>query len=339
MRVLAAFLVTLLATSALAQDKPFTVGVIEFFGYSRLNLSQIKAALPVHEGERLAITDFPAAREKLRESVKREAGRDVTDVKFVCCDSQGSLMIFVGLAGITSQSFQYNHPPKGAARLPRSILDLYERAMELTLESVQKQPGEDRSKGYALSAYAPLRETQLAIRQFAIHNEPLIRSALRLSAEPRERQAAAYALGYSHQTKAQIAALVQASRDPDGAVRNDAVRALGVLASSGDRVAARIPGQTFARMLNSGVWEDRNKAGFLLDVLSRRRNPGLLRLMRSEALESLMEMARWRSSSHASSARVILGRIAGIEEKRLQQLVASGNVEEIISAARTQGAQ
>lgn len=339
MRVLAAFVVTLLATSALAQDQPFTIGEIEFFGYSNLNLSQIKVALALHEADVLAIPDFPAARERLRESVRRETGRNVTDVKFVCCDTEGGLVIFVGLAGNSSRGFAYNRPPKGLPRLPRSILDLYERAMDLTREAVQKQPGEDWSKGYALSAYAPLRETQLAIRQFAIHNAPLIRSTLRLSAEPKERRAAAYALGYARQTKAQISALVYASRDPDAGVRNDAVRALGVLASSGDRVAARIPGQTFARMLNSGVWEDRNKAGLLLDVLSRRRNPGLLRLLRSEALESLMEMARWRSSSHAASARMVLGRIAGIEEERLQQLTASGNVEEIISAVRTKGAR
>ena len=43
-------------------------------------------------------------------------------------------------------------------------------------------------------------------------------------------------------------------------------------------------------------------------------------------------MARWRDPGHASDARMILGRVAGIEEKRLQKLVAGGEVEPILSA-------
>jgi hypothetical protein len=117
-------------------------------------------------------------------------------------------------------------------------------------------------------------------------------------------------------------------------MRNNSVRALGVLASSSERVSAWIPAEDFARMLNSGVWTDRNKAGLLLDVLSRRRDRRLLRVLRSQALESLVEMARWRDAGHASYARMILGRIAGIEEVRLQQLADSGKVEEIINAVK-----
>lgn len=339
MKALAAVFITLFVASALAQDKPFVVGEIEFFGYSHLDLNRIKAALPLHEGDVIAIQDFPATKEKIGQSVKGEIGRDATDVKFVCCDDCGNLMVFVGLPGESSLRFQYNPSPKGSARFPRSILDLYDRAMDLNAEAVQKQPGEDRSKGYGLSAYAPLRETQLAIRQFARHNDLLIRRVLRSSVEPKERRAAAYALGYARQSEAQISALVRASRDADGTVRNDAVRALGVLASSSERVSAWIPAEDFARMLNSRVWEDRNKAGLLLDVLSRRRDPRLLRVLRSQALESLVEMARWRNPGHAWDARVILGRIAGIEEERLQQLAASGKVEEIINAVKTKSDQ
>jgi hypothetical protein len=339
MKALAALFIALFAASALAQDKPFVVGEIEFFGYSHLDLDRIKAALPLHEGDVIPIQYLPTTKEKISQSVKREIGRDATDVTFACCDDHGSWMIFVGLPGESTRRFQHNPSPKGSSRLPRSILDLYDRAMDLLSEAVQKQPGEDRSKGYGLSAYAPLRETQLAIRQFAIHSDLLIQRVLRSSAEPRERRAAAFALGYARQSKAQISALVRASRDADDTVRNDAVRALGVLASSSERVSAWITAEDFAPMLNSGVWEDRNKAGLLLDVLSRRRDPRLLRVLRSQALESLVEMARWRNPGHAWNARVILGRIAGIEEVRLQQLAASGRVEEIINGVKTKSDQ
>jgi len=301
------------------------VGEIEFYGYSHLQLDRIKAALPVHEGDVIAIQDFPATKEKIMESVRHEVGRKATDIAFTCCDNRTNLMIYIGLPGDSSRSFPYNPSPRASARLPQRILDLYDREMDLTLESVQKQAGEDSSKGYALSAYRPLREIELAIREFAIHHELLIRRVIRSSAEPRQRQVAAHALGYARQSRAQISALVEASHDEDNTVRNNAVRALGVLALSSERVAAWIPAETFVRMLNSGVWQDRNKAGGLLCTLSAVAVLGLLSLLRSEALDSLIEMARWRDPSHASDARMILGRIAGIEEGRLAEIVASGN--------------
>lgn len=338
-KALAALTLTLFVASALAQDKSFVVGEIEFYGYSHLQLDRIKAALPIHEGDVITIPAFPAAKEKISQSVKRELGRDATDVSFTCCNRRAQLMIYVGLPGDSSRRLPYNPSPRGSARLPRRILDLYDRAMDLTREAVQKQPGEDTSRGYGLAAYRPLRDTQLAMRELAIHNELLIRGVMKSSAEPNERRAAAYALEYAHQSRAQISALVQASRDADDTVRNNAVRALGVLASSNERVAAWIPAKNFVRLLNSGVWEDRNKAGLLLAELSRGRNPRLLRLLRSEALDSLTEMARWRDPNHATDARMILGRIGGIEEGRLQKLLASGKVDEIINAVRTKNNQ
>ena len=335
MKFLAALFLTLFAGSALAQDQSFVIGEIEFFGYSHLQLDRIKAALPLHEGEVIAIADVPAAKEKIKESVKREVGREPTDIAFNCCDNHGNLVIYIGLPGDSSRSIAHNPRPRGSARLPQSILDLYDRAMALTLEAIQKQPGEDSSRGYGLSAYPPLRERELAIREYAITSEFLIRRVLKSSAEAKQRQVAAHALGYGRQSRAQISALVHASRDENDAVRNNAVRALGVLAMSSERISARIPAKPFALMLNSGSWSDRNKAGRLLVILTRGRDPRLLRLLRLEALDSLVEMARWRDPTHASDARTILGRIGGIEEARLAEMVAAGNVDEIINAVRS----
>jgi hypothetical protein len=42
-------------------------------------------------------------------------------------------------------------------------------------------------------------------------------------------------------------------------------------------------------------------------------------------------MARWRNDGHAQTSRLILGRIAGIEEKQLKKL-AHDDVNAIISA-------
>jgi len=139
-------------------------------------------------------------------------------------------------------------------------------------------------------------------------------------------------IGYARQSRAQVMILVRASRDANEGVRNNVVRALIVLANSSPGIAGSIPANRFVEMLNSGVWKDRNKSGSLLGILSKRRDPRLLRLLRTKALQSLVEMARWRDARHASDARIILGRIAGIEEKQLIQLVVAGNVDEIVGS-------
>ncbi|MCW5982416.1 MAG: hypothetical protein KIT09_30295 [Bryobacteraceae bacterium] len=122
---------------------------------------------------------------------------------------------------------------------------------------------------------------------------------------------AADALGYARQSRTQILALARAARDPDDEVRNNATRALSVLASSG--LAIPIPTDTFIEMLNSGRWTDRNKATALLDALTVSRNPGLLQAIRSRAMA--------------------LGRVAGLPEERLRELAWNGPVESIVAAA------
>jgi hypothetical protein len=48
-----------------------------------------------------------------------------------------------------------------------------------------------------------------------------------------------------------------------------------------------------------------------------------------------MEMAKWHASGHAIPFRIILGRIGGIDEKRLQEMAGkSDQVDAIIAAVR-----
>lgn len=57
----------------------------------------------------------------------------------------------------------------------------------------------------------------------------------------------------------------------------------------------------------------------------------LLARLKSEAGDTLQEMARWRTNGWAYSARVILGRIADIPEERINQL-AEGPLDAFVSA-------
>jgi hypothetical protein len=85
-----------------------------------------------------------------------------------------------------------------------------------------------------------------------------------------------------------------------------------------------MPSRGFIEMLNSGVWEDRNKPGLLVMVLTGPQPSQLLKRLRAEALQSLIEMARWRNACHAYAYSTILGRIAGFDEARIEQLIQSG---------------
>ena len=335
MKRLALLIVLSLAPITLGQDKHNRIGEIDFYGYGGLDLDQIRAALPFRAGEELPSSDdaFFDALRRFKESVKRVTGKAATDVAPVCCDAQGSTMIYIGLPGNSMKTVPYSPAPKGKLRLPSEAVKLYEQSMEANTAAVRKGTAiEDDSKGYALSSDPTLRARELATREYSKHHEPLVLRVLESSRYAEQRIAAAHFLGYARQSRRQIIALVRASHDADETVRNNAVRALGVLAKSSPGVAAQIPAEGFVAMLSSGSWTDRNKAGWLLSELSTTRNRKLLDQLRAQALDSLIEMAHWRSYGHAYSSRILLGRIAGIEETRLQNLVDTGQVEQIVKA-------
>jgi hypothetical protein len=324
-------IVVLVVWADLGQNKPKLIGEIEFFGYSRLDLNKMRAALPFHEKDRFNGEIFAANLELAGEIIKKEAGQWPTDIGTVCCDEQGNWIIFIGLNG---NVIRYNPPPKSNTRLPEQMLNLYDRFIKVNMEDVQQgASAEDRSKGYALSASARLRSIQFEMRAYAVGHEALLRDVLESASDERQRIAAAELLGYARQSESQIAALVKASQDSSGTVRNNATRALIVLAESSPKVVAKIPTAGFIELLLSGTWTDLNKAAGLLNSISKSRDAKVLaQLRRREVLDRLIEMARWRS--HGELARYILGRIGGIDESRLEQLVASKQVDEIIDAVR-----
>ena len=194
---------------------------------------------------------------------------------------------------------------------------------------------EDDSQGFALADDPALRASQMAIRECALKNESTIFRVLESSSDTEQRAIAAQALGYARASSRQVTGLVRASLDPDEQVRNNAVRALGVLLSAKPEFARAVPASSFLQLLASPTWTDHNKGAALFEVLTRRRNPELLRQLRATALDNLLEMARWRSVGHAGFARLLIGRIAGIEEDRLRELARGDQVEAIISALPT----
>jgi hypothetical protein len=48
-------------------------------------------------------------------------------------------------------------------------------------------------------------------------------------------------------------------------------------------------------------------------------------------------MARWQNSGHADPYRYLLGKIAGLDEHRIHDLIASGQVDSLIAEAEKHG--
>jgi HEAT repeats len=311
------------------------VGDIEFFGYKGLDLEKIREALPIRKGD--AFTDQTKA--QIREAVTDQLGKEPTDVAAVCCDESGDRLLFIGLPGESSEGFAYNPVPAGDARLPAAIHKLSDR-LDQAIEAAVKLGGqnaqEDDANGYALTKEPKARALELDLRAWALPHEGELFEVLRSSADVDDRRIASEALGYGQESDAQIAALTHAARDPDDEVRNNATRALGVLARSNPALAAKIDPETFIAMLNSGTWTDRNKGAALVMQLTAARNPELLAKIRASALDSLVEMASWKRPSHAYFARMILGRVGGLPKDKLAKLAWDGPPNAIPDAVRKQ---
>jgi hypothetical protein len=324
-------LLSAVAFAAAAYSQNSRIGEIEFFGYSGVDIAAVRRALPVHEGGQLSRS---LKNDRIKDAAKQASGVEPTDVATVCCDAKGESMLYIGL-GKSGGSFAYNPMPTGTSRFPKSVARLYGQTENATMRAVFKgNASEDDSKGYSLSADSRLRSKQLAMREYALLHGELILQVLESASDDQQRIVASELLGYAEQSEKQIAALAHASRDANGEVRNNAVRALGVLARSDPKVAAQIPSAEFIAMLHSGTWTDLNKSSNLLYQLCAGRDPKLLSQLREQALDTLIEMARWRSPGHSYAAKMILGRIAGIDEKRLEEIVEKGEVQTILDALK-----
>ena len=191
---------------------------------------------------------------------------------------------------------------------------------------------EDDSKGHALMHDPTARAIQERFIEYA-RDVTHLRDVLRHSSEAEHRALAAQILGYAADKADVIGDLVYGMDDSSEAVRNNAMRALGVIAAASPGQRLRIPIEPFIDLMNSPEWTDRNKASFALVELSQSRNPQLLATLRSRAIVALVEMARWKSRGHAMPALMILGRIGGQSDEEVEAAWERGERESVINAA------
>ncbi|MEP6591576.1 MAG: hypothetical protein ABJC19_10375 [Gemmatimonadota bacterium] len=323
-----------LVAPAEATDQTLRIGIIDFYGLNGAPADRARAALTFTEGDIISLkgggrpASFSASEARLATLPRIARAR----INLVCCDD-GRGIIYVGIQQQGSVTMPFRGAPVGDAELAADIVRAGDEFSKALMLAVQRgEAAEDRTQGHSLALDPAMRAIQDRFIVYANRDLLTLRDVLRNSRSAAQRALAAQVLGYATDKSAVAADLSYGMSDPSEAVRNNAMRALMVMAEmtpSAERAAPHISPQPFIALLHSPVWSDRNKAAGALEVLTRPRDRGVLDAL-TQAIDPLVEMARWRSEGHALSAFLVLARIANYSDEAAFDLWKRGEREVVI---------
>ena len=311
--------------------QPPRIGILEFYGVRKVPLSRIQKALGVKEGDPL-----PSSKGATEERLEAVPGVVRAHLEAVCCED-GKAVLFVGVEERLAQHSELRPAPEGGVSLPAEIVEAHQEFIESLENAVRRgDVSEDLSAGHSLMADPACHTAQERFIGLAELHLAKLREVLKLSADADQRVIAADVIGYAPKKKLVVDDLQYALQDSDDRVRNNATRALrafAVLAEKDPELGIQVSPTWFIEMLNSIVWTDRIKTLATLVVLTDTRKPEVLQQIRERALDSIVEMARWKSLRHALPAYILFGRIFGMPEEQIHASWLSGKREEFITRA------
>lgn len=294
------------------------VGIIDYYGPRPAN-AKFDDCLPFKVNDSIRfLTDsisYYKTKQKFVDCILERPYIKQADFTFICCDAiEGKWMAFIGTS---DKPKPHNNGISKTMdlRLPVELTKSYDSLMDLLLVGIQSgQSSEDDSEGHALFAYPPCRKIQDRFVVYAANHLETLRNVIKSSMHPHERAAAATIIAYYHDKREIVNDLVAAVKDGDESVRNDAIRALGIIlkyAQQRPNLKISIQPDPFILLMNSISWTDRNKSVGILLTMSEQRDKKFLQQLKNEILESLVDMAKWKSADHAMAGYLILGRMAG----------------------------
>lgn len=322
--------------SSNAQQPPanLTIGIIDFFGMKQVSVQSLRSVLPYKEGDVMHPPSESQVDEWQRQS--KALGAIHSSFSFTCCDN-GKVILYVGVQEAGAPTLTLHEAPRGTSRLDAQVVKAssdFDAALQVAVRAGRS--AEDDTNGHSLASDPAMRAVENRFIEIARKDEKQLRLVLREQADEQQRGIAAQILGYVDDKQSVVSDLVYAVSDPSGLVRNNAMRTLWVFTKRvPDRKhpAVRVPYEPFIAMLNSPQWADRNKSSLALMELTQTRDPHLLAMLRTDAMDSLTQMARWKSKGHAMPARVMLARIAGYTDAAMQNALDHDEVEAVIAAA------
>jgi hypothetical protein len=284
---------------------------------------QVRQTLQIREGDVL-----PDSVKELERRLEALPNVQQARLQGVCCEA-GKFILYVGISERGTGTLRFRSVPNGRVRLPDRMVKAGEALSDASMRAVQKgDAGQDDSQGHALFHNAEARALQERFITFAAQDLKLLRAVLHESSDAQHRAFAAEIIAYAGNKQDVVKDLVYGMSDPDKDVRNNSMRALALIARFAQarpdqRVS--VPAKPFIEMLNSIEWTDRNKSSFALLTLTEKRDAAVLSRLRQRSLQSLIDMARWKSPGHAVAPFFILGRIGGLSEEEIQKSWDSGN--------------
>jgi hypothetical protein len=321
---------------ATAQTMP-PIGIIDVYGARHVPEGKIRETLQLKEGD-----PVPIQRGAVEQRFAAIPGISQAHLYAVCCDA-GKSILYIGIEESGVRGLTFRDAPSGSSHLPDDVVQTGEALDRALMEAVRRGGAdEDQSRGHSLARDPAARAIQEQFIQFAARDGELLANVLRTSSNAAHRARAAEVMAYATNKQAVVNDLVFAMRDPSADVRNNAVRALALIATFAQRhpeLHLQVSWMPFIDLLNSPVWTDRNKASFALMQLTETKDPAPLKDLTARALPALVEMARWKSRGHALPSFVMLGRIAGMPDDAVFKAWEEGKQQLVIEAAKNTARQ
>jgi hypothetical protein len=302
---------------------------IEFYGLHKVSEQRVRKTLGVQTGDPL-----PPSKGAIEDRLEKVPDVVLARLEAVCCDEKGAATLFVGIEEKGAPHFAFRSPPAGNTVLPEEIVDKYQ-SLVAAIEAAARRgsTAEDLTQGHALMADPEARDLQQAFTVIAADRLDLIRDVLRNGSEAGQRAIAATIIGYAPDKSTVVGDIEYALQDPDETVRANAMRsltAIAVLAAREPQIGIRISPTWLIEMLNSIVLSDRIKAATALVNLTEKDGAGVLDQIRERALGSVLEMAQWKNLHYALPSYILLGRIAGVDERQIQDSWSNGNRDVVV---------
>jgi len=325
LRIYALFTGVLIATSVHPQT--VKIGTIDVYGNREIHTDTILKRARISEGD--SISQKILLNRTIEKSIRSIPGIKLAKTALVCCDRNGNYHLFIGVAESDTNILSHRAAPRLRIKLPVKYSNAYAQFSERLSDAVQTgQAQDDWSEGHSLMNYGPARKIQEKYKIWADENFSDLRKILRSSAYDGQRATAAQVIAYHFDKKEVVPELMYAIIDESEEVRNNAIRAIAVIAyysCQHPEKKINIPYMPFIRLINSVVWSDRNKGLSVLLQLTRSRDPEILSNLKVLSLPALKEMAMWKSEAHALPAYIILQRIAGIPEESINRFAEVSN--------------
>jgi hypothetical protein len=318
-----------------------TIAVIDTYGLGKVGREAVLEAAGIRVGDR--VPDRKQIEQIVRK-VKAIPGVEQADISVirvlrqnVPAGSPARPTVYIGVHEAGRPGVSFRAAPSLDVVLPDEIVDTYREFNLAWREAFRRGDSSgDDSNGYALSGDEATRAVQVRFVPLAQRHYDRLVEVLRTSKNTEQRAMAACVLAYASDKTKVATELDVAARDPDRVVRNNAMRALGLIlsyAAKHPELAIEPPIDSYLDLVESVEWTDRNKAMLVLLGLSAGGNEAILAKLRTRSLAALVEMARWNTEGHAVMAFLLVGRIAHMSEPEIIKAWTAGKCEEVIAQA------